>query len=78
MEGDRFFFTHMGQASSFTRSARKTLVDRTLAGVICDNTGISAVPANVFVVTEASDFIACDQTPSLGDISELLKVGSAQ
>lgn len=72
-DGDRFFFTHKNEKGSFTKAARKTLINRTLAGIICDNTAMTAVPANVFLVTAASDYINCADTPSLGDISSLLQ-----
>ena len=76
MYGDRFFFTHKGQTGSFTKEARATLISRTLAGVICDNTGITQVPVNVFLKTDPADFIDCNQTPKIGDtavsIEELL------
>merc|ERR1712203_1121426 len=74
--GDRFFFTHKNQAGSFTRNGREKLIDRTLAGVICDNTAITAVPKNAFVLTNPKDFISCDDTPKIGagDIDELLKI----
>ena len=75
MEGDRFFFTHKGQSGSFTKSARTTLINRTLAGIICDNTDIMAVPSNAFLLTLKEQFINCDQTPKLDDISELLTIG---
>ena len=75
MEGDRFFFTHTGQSGSFTKSARTTLINRTLAGIICDNTDIMAVPSNAFLLTPKEQFINCDQTPKLDDISELLHIG---
>lgn len=75
MKGDRFFFTHKGQDSSFTKNARSALIKRSLAGVICDNTGIVKVKQNVFDVV--SDFVDCSdpQIEYLTDISELLKVG---
>ena len=75
-DGDRFFFTHKNQKGSFTKSARETLKSRTLAGIICDNTGITAVPSNVFMVTEKSNFINCNDTPKLGDIQALLEIGT--
>ena len=34
---------------------------------------MTAVPANVFLVTPSSDYIKCEDTPSLGDISSLLE-----
>ena len=73
MLGDRFFFTHKKEIGSFTKKARKTLINRSLAGIICDNTAITAVPANVFLVTPSSDYINCEDTPSLGNISSLLE-----
>ena len=75
MEGDRFFFTHKDQSGSFTKSARTTLINRTLAGIICDNTDIMAVPFNAFLLTPKEQFVDCDQTPKLDDISELLHIG---
>ena len=75
MEGDLFFFTHKYQSGSFTKSARTTLINRTLAGIICDNTDIKAVPSNAFLLTPKEQFINCDQTPKLHDISELLTTG---
>ena len=74
--GDRFFFTHKGEAGSFTKDARETLIDRTLAGIICDNTDITAVPSNAFTLTDSDDFINCSGTPKLGDISKLLEIGT--
>ena len=65
----------MGQSGSFTKSARTTLINRTLAGIICDNTDITAIPANAFLLTPKEQFINCDQTPKLNDISELLRIG---
>jgi len=71
-DGDRFFFTHKNEKGSFTKDARKTLINRTLAGIICDNTVMTSIPANVFLVTPTSEYINCADTPSLGDISSLL------
>merc|ERR1711962_926033 len=76
MTGDRFFFTHKNQKGSFTKAARTTLINRTLAGIICDNTNISAVPRNVFSITPTTEFINCDEAPKLGDISYLLMIGT--
>ena len=75
-DGDRFFFTHKNQKGSFTKSARETLKSRTLAGIICDNTEITAVPSNVFMVTQKSNFINCNDTPKFGDIHALLEIGT--
>ena len=73
-DGDRFFFTHKNEAGSFSTKAREMLIDRTLAGIICDNTGITAVPSNVFLVTDSNKFIKCEDTPKLKDIKELLEI----
>ncbi len=67
-DGDRYFFTHIDQDGSITEPARTILINRTLAGIICDNTNIAAVPSNVFLITSPSDFISCDDTPKLGSI----------
>ena len=74
--GDRFFYTHTSQNGSFTKSARTILKKRTLAGIICDNTDISAIPANVFLMTDKSNFINCTDTPKLSDILGLLAIGT--
>ena len=72
-DGDRFFFTHRGERGSFTKDGRKMLIERTLAGIICDNTAITQVPSNVFLVTNSANFINCSETPKLSDIKELLE-----
>ena len=74
--GDRFFYTHTSQNGSFTKSARAILKKRTLAGIICDNTDISAIPANVFLMTHKNNFINCTDTPKLSDILGLLAIGT--
>ena len=71
-DGDRYFFTHTDQAGSITELARTILINRTLAGIICDNTEIAAVPSNVFLITSPNDFISCTDTPKLGDIFSLV------
>jgi len=75
--GDRFFFTHRNQAGSFTRDARQTLINRTLSGIICDNTDITRVPEDAFKLVSRNQFISCDDTPKIdqGDIRELLRSG---
>ena len=45
--GDRFFFTHRGQ---FNGREYREIMKRTLGDVICDNTQISKVPRNVFLL----------------------------
>ena len=56
---------------------RQILINRTLAGVICDNTKITFVPENAFELTDPKDFISCDGAPKIDqdNISELLKTG---
>jgi len=73
--GDRFFFTHKDQAGSFTSQGRQILINRTLAGVICDNTKITFVPENAFELTDPEDFISCDGAPKIDqeNISVLLQ-----
>ena len=75
-DGDRFFFTHNGQEGGFTTKAKKILINRTLGGVICDNTAITAVPNDVFTYRSTASFVDCDKTAKLDDdIEELLKGG---
>ena len=75
LKGDRFFFTHKDQVGSFTRQGRRNLLQRTLAGIICDNTDIARIPANVFLLTDPDDFINCDDTQALNKnrVEQLLK-----
>ena len=65
MDGDRFFFTHRDQSGSFTKFGRRILIDCTLSGIICDNTGITHVPENAFLLTDPSNFISCDTAPKV-------------
>ena len=78
--GDRFFFTHKDQAGSFTKQGRKILIDRTLSGVICDNSKITAIPKDAFVLTNQTSFISCDDTAKMDkeQIRELLKFRNSE
>ena len=59
-EGDRFFFTHKGQVSSFTKSAQKHIKRRGLADIICDNTGAELIAKNPFKIPSKNNkMIAC-------------------
>ncbi|CAB4067226.1 PXDN [Lepeophtheirus salmonis] len=42
-DGDRFFFTHDGEAGSFTPKQVKALRQTSLSRVMCDNTGIDKI-----------------------------------
>lgn len=46
--GDRYFFTHEGQAGSFNQDQMFNLFQRTLGDIICDNTQIYEVRKDVF------------------------------
>ncbi|CAB4069637.1 PXDN [Lepeophtheirus salmonis] len=61
--GDRYFFTHTNQASSFTESQINNIRTRTLGQIICDNTDIQKVRANVFKLD--SDWIDCPSVSTL-------------
>ena len=54
-DGDRYFFTHKNQAGSFSKNGQETIMGRTLADIICDNTNIEKVPTNVFKVVDGSN-----------------------
>jgi len=71
-DGDRFFFSHKDQAGSFTNAGRGMLIQRTLAGIICDNTAITDIPKNVFLLQKREDFINCDDAPKI-DVAILLE-----
>ena len=53
--GDRFFFTHLGEAGSFDDDQLENIRERTLANVICDNTDIPRVAKNVFLSDSETD-----------------------
>ena len=53
--GDRYFFTHVGQAGSFTNTGVDTLLSRKLSDIICDNTEITKLPTNSFNVPGANN-----------------------
>ncbi|XP_078535604.1 myeloperoxidase-like [Lissotriton helveticus] len=62
-DGDRFYYENRGVFSS----AQKRSLERvTLARVICENTGITEVPRNVFMGNSyPRDFVRCNQIPAL-------------
>lgn len=73
LRGDRFFFTHTGQTGSFSQSGRQMLINRSLAGVICDNTAIQKVKQNVFELESASNpFVECSTIAQLTDVNTLI------
>ena len=53
-DGDRFFFTHKGQAGSFDTTAQREIMRRTLADIICDNTDIAETSEDVFKLNNAA------------------------
>ena len=70
MKGDRFFFNHKKsddlQGVGFTDEARKIIRDRTMSGVICDTTGLTKVPINVFHMN--SETIDCTETAKIDGV----------
>ena len=54
------------------------MINRNLGGIICDNTGITNVPADVFLHQSSESFVDCKQVARLDGnvIEELLKGGS--
>jgi peroxidase len=51
-DGDRFFFLY--DTENLTEAERSLTMNRTLAGVIMDNTGITNIQPNVFLIPESS------------------------
>ena len=66
---------HTGQRGSFTEAGRNNLKQRKLGHIMCDNTEITAVPENVFLLEDPSNFIDCDDHSKIKqiDVAELLK-----
>ena len=79
MQGDRFFYSHVKELGDdlkgigFTKAARQIISARTMSGVICDTSGITMVPQNVFSMN--SEVIDCDNTSKINSkhILELMK-----
>jgi peroxidase len=46
--GDRFFFTHSGQAGSFSPEQVREIRKRTLGDIICSNSAVESTTRNVF------------------------------
>nr|KAF6308580.1 thyroid peroxidase [Myotis myotis] len=62
-DGDRFWWEHGGV---FTEAQRRELGTHSLSRVICDNTGLSRVPADAFrAATFPQDFTPCEGIPGL-------------
>ncbi|XP_069473424.1 eosinophil peroxidase-like [Ambystoma mexicanum] len=62
-DGDSFYYENCGLFSSAQRQALERM---TLARIICDNTGITEVPRNVFLGnTYPLDFVRCNEIPAL-------------
>ncbi|KAJ1184869.1 hypothetical protein NDU88_001666 [Pleurodeles waltl] len=62
-DGDRFYYENRGVFSS---AQQRSLERVTLARVICENTGITEVPRNVFMANNyPRDFVRCNQIPAL-------------
>ena len=46
--GDRHFFTHAGQVSSFTADQLSHIRSRKFSDIICDNSNLETIPIDVF------------------------------
>ncbi|XP_037547967.1 eosinophil peroxidase [Nematolebias whitei] len=62
-QGDRFWYQNPGV---FTSSQRAAVSSATLARIICDNTGITSVPRDVFsVVSSRNPQVQCSSIPQM-------------
>ncbi|XP_066271451.1 eosinophil peroxidase-like [Branchiostoma lanceolatum] len=61
-DGDRFWYQSDGV---FTPAQRTEISRVTLARVICDNTGITRLPPDVFRRTDLADMAICDDIPGM-------------
>ena len=54
------------------------MINRKLGGVICDNTGITNVPSDVFMHQSSESFVDCRQVGKLdGNVIEELLIGGS-
>ncbi|XP_035685041.1 peroxidasin homolog [Branchiostoma floridae] len=61
-QGDRFWHENFHVFSA----AQRTQIGRvTYARVVCDNTGVTRLPRDVFVRTDVTDMMSCDDIPSM-------------
>ncbi|XP_074117999.1 myeloperoxidase-like isoform X1 [Sminthopsis crassicaudata] len=62
-DGDRFYWESAGVFSSQQRQALATI---SLSRIICDNTGITSVPRNIFKANKyPKDFVSCNMIPRM-------------
>lgn len=64
-EGDRFFFSHQEetQPGGFTGEQFDNLRSRTMRDLLCDNTDIASVPADVFMNEDKKNpAVSCDES----------------
>ncbi|XP_053567314.1 thyroid peroxidase [Bombina bombina] len=62
-EGDWFWYEN---TPIFTKNQRAELAKHSLSRVICDNTGLTHVPVDAFLMsTFPSDFVSCDILPGI-------------
>ena len=73
MDGDRFFFTHKNQVGSFSKEAQKHIMNRSFSDIMCENTSIEKVPANVFQVhdQETNRYKTCSSSTTELNISKI-------
>ena len=82
MKGDRFFFNHQNSPTlggvGFTKEAREIIQNRTMSGVICDNTSLTKVTSNVFQMN--SDIKNCSETAKIekAEIMQLIKFNNCE
>ena len=65
--------SHKLNVIRFTKKTREILRARTMSGVICDTTGLTKVPSNVFQMNSTT--IDCSETAGIGkeEIKKLIK-----
>ncbi|KAM9810964.1 eosinophil peroxidase-like [Neosynchiropus ocellatus] len=60
-QGDRYWWENKGV---FTEEQRKSLNETSLARIICDNTGITRVPQQPFLIGPVSSYVDCNTLSS--------------
>ena len=69
MSGDRFFFTHKNSGiqkeKGLPLEIKKTIRNRTLGDIICDNTDASETRRRVMEMSATNDIISCSKSNRL-------------
>ncbi|XP_055952430.1 peroxidase-like isoform X2 [Argiope bruennichi] len=64
--GDRFFFEHEDEVSSFTEAQRNSLKQCSLSRILCDNSNITHIPKNAMLLPNVRNpEVPCEDIPGV-------------